>query len=274
MKKELISESRLREIISEEAARFKKKLTLEAEKKKILNRLQEMYMEEEVLDEVEEVMPTQSDVQKLLATLPYTPEQIAQTIQQDSEVLDAIKNPQAEAKKAEQLAADLLKQYPLNEEEAGQTIAENPKEFKVRLGKILKGLGIGAAAGAVILGAVSIGIASGGIAGGFALATPMAYAAAVSFGLGTISAIAGAKEVKKGYEELANMVVKNDKTFLNLLDKYKQTQDAKVKGSIILQINKHLTKVAEDNKITGLAGNQQLGFIDTVKDKAGIPRKN
>jgi hypothetical protein len=51
MKKELISESRLREIISEEAARFKKKLTLEAEKKKILNRLQEMYMEEEMTEE-------------------------------------------------------------------------------------------------------------------------------------------------------------------------------------------------------------------------------
>lgn len=46
MAKEIISESRLREIISEEAARFKKKLTLEAEKKKLLKRLNEMYMEE------------------------------------------------------------------------------------------------------------------------------------------------------------------------------------------------------------------------------------
>lgn len=46
MAKEIISESRLREIISEEAARFKKKLTLEAEKKKLLKRLDEMYMEE------------------------------------------------------------------------------------------------------------------------------------------------------------------------------------------------------------------------------------
>ena len=55
MAKEIISESRLREIISEEAARFKKKLTLEAEKKKLLKRLNEMYMEEvEDEDKVEE----------------------------------------------------------------------------------------------------------------------------------------------------------------------------------------------------------------------------
>lgn len=51
MKKEIISESRLREIISEEAARFKKKLTLEAEKKKLLKKLNEMYMEEDMMDE-------------------------------------------------------------------------------------------------------------------------------------------------------------------------------------------------------------------------------
>ena len=51
MAKEIISESRLREIISEEAARFKKKLTLEAEKKSLLNKLQEMYMEEDAMEE-------------------------------------------------------------------------------------------------------------------------------------------------------------------------------------------------------------------------------
>ena len=51
MKKEIISESRLREIISEEAARFKKKLTLEAEKKNLLKKLNEMYMEEDIMDE-------------------------------------------------------------------------------------------------------------------------------------------------------------------------------------------------------------------------------
>jgi hypothetical protein len=56
MKKEIISESRLREIISEEAARFKKKLTLEAEKKKLLSRLQEMYTEDtEETEELEEI---------------------------------------------------------------------------------------------------------------------------------------------------------------------------------------------------------------------------
>lgn len=51
MKKEIISESRLREIISEEAARFKKKLTLEAEKKNLLKKLNEMYMEEDMMEE-------------------------------------------------------------------------------------------------------------------------------------------------------------------------------------------------------------------------------
>jgi hypothetical protein len=58
MAKEIISESRLKEIISEEAARFKKKLTLEAEKKKLLSKLNEMYAEEgmteeDTLDEVD-----------------------------------------------------------------------------------------------------------------------------------------------------------------------------------------------------------------------------
>jgi len=51
MKKEIISESRLREIISEEAARFKKKLVLESEKKKIRKRLEEIIKEEKELDE-------------------------------------------------------------------------------------------------------------------------------------------------------------------------------------------------------------------------------
>lgn len=51
MEKEIISESRLREIISEEAARFKKKLTLEAEKKSLLKKLNEMYMDEEDVKE-------------------------------------------------------------------------------------------------------------------------------------------------------------------------------------------------------------------------------
>ena len=51
MAREIISESRLREIISEEAARFKKKLTLEAEKKQLLKKLHEMYMEEEAMGE-------------------------------------------------------------------------------------------------------------------------------------------------------------------------------------------------------------------------------
>jgi hypothetical protein len=70
MAKQIISESRLREIISEEAARFKKKLTLEAEKKKLLKRLNEMYteeameevvMEEETLNELFEFRKARND---------------------------------------------------------------------------------------------------------------------------------------------------------------------------------------------------------------------
>ena len=44
--KDLISESAFRKILSEEAARFKKKLTLESEKKQLLKKLNEMYKEE------------------------------------------------------------------------------------------------------------------------------------------------------------------------------------------------------------------------------------
>ena len=51
MAKEIISESMLRKIISEEISRFSKKLTLEAEKKKILKRLQEIHLEEEAMEE-------------------------------------------------------------------------------------------------------------------------------------------------------------------------------------------------------------------------------
>jgi hypothetical protein len=52
MAKEIISESRLREIISEETKRFKKKLALEAEKKTLLKKLNEMYMEDDAADQV------------------------------------------------------------------------------------------------------------------------------------------------------------------------------------------------------------------------------
>lgn len=55
MKKTVISENRLREIISEEALRMKKRLTLESEKKQLIKRLSEMYKEEEE-EEGEEVM--------------------------------------------------------------------------------------------------------------------------------------------------------------------------------------------------------------------------
>jgi DNA polymerase III delta prime subunit len=51
MAKKIISESMLRAIISEEVVRFKKRLTLEAEKKKILKRLHEIRQEEIQLEE-------------------------------------------------------------------------------------------------------------------------------------------------------------------------------------------------------------------------------
>lgn len=81
MKKEIISESRLREIISEEAARFKKKLTLEAEKKNLLKKLNEMYMEEDMMEEglfgpsKEEVAANKQEfVKQLDAVLAKAPE--------------------------------------------------------------------------------------------------------------------------------------------------------------------------------------------------------
>ena len=64
MAKEIISESRLREIISEETKRFKKKLALEAEKKTLLKKLNEMYMEDqepETLNEWGEFRKAESD---------------------------------------------------------------------------------------------------------------------------------------------------------------------------------------------------------------------
>lgn len=51
MKKQIISESKLREIIKEEALRMKKRITLENEKKTLLKKLNEMYMEEEEMDD-------------------------------------------------------------------------------------------------------------------------------------------------------------------------------------------------------------------------------
>ena len=50
MKKQIISESKLREIIKEEALRMKKRVTLENEKKTLLKKLNEMYMEDNAPD--------------------------------------------------------------------------------------------------------------------------------------------------------------------------------------------------------------------------------
>ena len=50
MKKQIISESKLREIIKEEALRMKKRITLENEKKTLLKKLNEMYMEDNAPD--------------------------------------------------------------------------------------------------------------------------------------------------------------------------------------------------------------------------------
>jgi hypothetical protein len=51
MKKQIISESKLREIIKEEALRMKKRITLENEKKTLLKKLNEMYMEDSASDD-------------------------------------------------------------------------------------------------------------------------------------------------------------------------------------------------------------------------------
>lgn len=55
MNKKMITESRLREIISEEALRIKKRIQLESEKKKLLKRLDEMYQEEVAMDQEAEI---------------------------------------------------------------------------------------------------------------------------------------------------------------------------------------------------------------------------
>lgn len=62
MKKQFISESRLREIISEETLRMKKRITLEGEKKSLIKKLNEMYMEEEM--ELEEGLFIKSPEEK------------------------------------------------------------------------------------------------------------------------------------------------------------------------------------------------------------------
>jgi hypothetical protein len=51
MKKQIISESKLREIIKEEALRMKKRVTLENEKKTLIKKLNEMYMEDNSMEE-------------------------------------------------------------------------------------------------------------------------------------------------------------------------------------------------------------------------------
>ena len=79
MAKQIISESRLREIISEEAARFKKKLTLEAEKKKLLKRLNEMHMEE-MMDEAQMEEDLDENILKAIggaAKAVFAPEKVA-----------------------------------------------------------------------------------------------------------------------------------------------------------------------------------------------------
>jgi hypothetical protein len=277
MAKEIISESRLREIISEEAARFKKKLTLEAEKKKLLKRLNEMYMEE-VMDEAEEgaapvkVRPaTQADVQGFLSAIKMTPEQIAQGISQDSEAQDALSNPAGEAKQAAAVAQNVLKEYALNEDD-NQTVKENIGEFKIRFGKILKGLGFGTFSIGIILGGIAWAVATGAIPGGFMLANPLVYSAALSFILGIINLIVGAKKVKKGYIELAANTVK-DRNLLAYVEKFKQAVDARAKGLVIKDIEKYLDGIADQAGIDGLlASDQRIGFIDTVKDMLSLPR--
>jgi hypothetical protein len=277
MAKEIISESRLREIISEEAARFKKKLTLEAEKKKLLNRLNEMYMEE-MMDEAEEgaesvkVRPaTEADVQGFLAAIKMTPDQVAQAVSQDSEAQDAISNPSGEAKQAATVAQNILKEYGLNEED-GQTVKENIGEFKIRFGKILKGLGLGSSVIGIVLAGIGWAVATGAIPGGFLLANPLVYSAALTFVLGIIKLIVGAKKVKKGYIELAANTVK-DQNLLAYVNQFKQAADARAKGLVIQQIDKYLNGIADKAGIQGLlAADQRLGFVDTVKDMLSIPR--
>jgi hypothetical protein len=200
-----------------------------------------------------------------------TPEQIAQAISQDSEAQDALSNPAGEAKQAAAVAQNVLKEYALNEDD-NQTVKENIGEFKIRFGKILKGLGLGSSAIGIILGGVAWAVATGSIPGGFMLANPLVYSAALSFILGILNLIVGAKKVKKGYIELAANTVK-DRNLLAYVEKFKQAADARDKGLVIKQIEKYLNGIADQAGIDGLlASDQRIGFIDTVKDMLSLPR--
>ena len=279
MAKEIISESRLREIISEETVRFKKKLTLETEKKQLLKKLHEMYMEEEEMEEVVEddvaVRPaTEVDAKKFLAYIKMTPEQISAAVNEDPNAMDAIANPKAEAQQVVKVAQNLMKEYAsLSEEEVDQTVKGNIGEFKIRMGKILKGLGIGGSMAGIILAGIGWAVATGAIPGGLMLANPLVYSAVLTFVLGIIGVISGSNKSKKGYLELAKSTIQN-KNLLAYVEQFKQAKDIKQKGKIMNQINKFLTDIAEKAGLQGLLGaDQKMGFIDSVKDMLGLPRQ-
>lgn len=87
----MITESRLREIISEEALRAKKRIQLESEKKKLLKRLDEMYQEEVAMDqEVEIPQSVENELENNLKNIisKLSPEQLAQ-VQSDLAKVDA-----------------------------------------------------------------------------------------------------------------------------------------------------------------------------------------
>jgi len=288
MAKEIISESRLREIISEEAARFKKKLTLEAEKKKLLSRLQEMYMEEEKLDEedmqegwleeaegdvsVPKVTPAMA--QSFMKATGVSAEELAQAAAEEA---DELQNIGREAKEAAEVAPKVLqaleeakKMMESYLEEADEVTAkQNVAEVKVRLGKILRNIGIGGAMASIILGGVAWALGTTPGLSNYSIANPMLYASLVSMLLSIVSVAVGMSKSKKGVLQLAADFAK-DENLLKYVDAYKKSTDRVQQGKITLAINKMAADYANTK---GVAADQVLTFQDAVKDMVGVSRK-
>lgn len=275
MRKEIISESRLREIISEEATRFKKKLTLEAEKKKLLNRLNEMYMEEKALDEAD-AMPTTPTAtpelaQEFMKAIGASTDQIAQIAAENPE---EVQDPKGEAKDVASVASKVLTVAEQMMEsylgEGDNDLAkDNVAEVKIRMGKILQSAGIVGSLASVITAGVAWAIATGSFSG-YSVADPMLYASIAGFLLSLIGVGAGRAKAKAGIMQAAAEYANDPKiksyaaTALDAIAK----GDKNTAGKYVRGIDQLVSKLASEK---GVMSNQVLTFQDQVKTLLGLP---
>lgn len=275
MAKEIISESRLREIISEEAARFKKKLTLEAEKKSLLNKLQEMYMEEDAMEEAEQVPstpnPTPEMAQSLMKAIGVSADQLAQAAAENPE---EVQNPKGEAKDIAMAASKVL---PAAEKvmesylgEGEDKIAkDNAGDVKIRMGKVLQSAGIIGSMAGIITMATSWAIGTGGFSN-YSIADPMLYAGLATFILGLVSVVSGRVKAKAGIMQSASQYAKDSKikSYSEIaLDAIKKG-DRATAGKYIRGIDDLVAKYATAQ---GVVADQVLTFQDQVKTLLGLP---